>query len=259
MFQQFRPNSFLRSTPLGLDPLSLCKLLIPYLTSSPLEYNLLSQFHYINPVSTEFQYRYPLWIVSFLLLAVTSLGLCLFICFNAAATSLILIQSAGPSLTVVDILWSDSFSSFISFSMYSFRESLIPFSSTIIFTWYTFQTLWPVISCLSFTICFAIRKILFCWLGSFKSHAHSCFFPFAKEITLLCFVYSSCTLPCLCRFSNFHTFSSFPLLLQQLPHSTTLFPYACMGFSTIHMWPVLCPSLYFSSVTVFIYIKVFPL
>jgi len=59
-------------------------------------------------------------------------------------------------------------------------------------------------------------------------------------------------------FSNFHTFSSFPLLLQQVPHSTTTFPYACMGLLTIHMWPVLYPSLYFS-LPMFIYIKVFPL
>ena len=27
--------------------------------------------------------------------------------------------------------------------------------------------------------------------------------------------------------------------VQQLPHSTTMFPYACMGILTIHMWPVL--------------------
>jgi len=31
-------------------------------------------------------------------------ALCLFICFNAAATSSILIQFAGPSLTVADVL-----------------------------------------------------------------------------------------------------------------------------------------------------------
>ena len=37
----------------------------------------------------------------------------------------------GPSLTPADILWSHAISSFISFSMYSFHESLIPFSSII--------------------------------------------------------------------------------------------------------------------------------
>jgi len=31
------------------------------------------------------------------------------------------------------------------------------------------------------------------------------------------------------------TVSPFPLLLQQLPHSTTMFHYACMGLLTIHM------------------------
>ena len=43
-------------------------------------------------------------------------ALCLFISFSAAVTSSILIQSAGPALTSADILWSHSFSSFISFS-----------------------------------------------------------------------------------------------------------------------------------------------
>jgi len=45
------------------------------------------------------------------------------------------------------------------------------------------------------------------------------------------FVYSSCTpsMPLLSFISsNFHTLSSFPLLLQQLPHLATMFPYVCM-------------------------------
>ena len=49
------------------------------------------------------------------------------------------------------------------------------------------------------------------------------FFPFAKELT---FFDSSCTpfMPLsIFHFSNFHTFSSFPLLFQQLRHSTTMF------------------------------------
>jgi len=38
------------------DPLSLYKLVTPHLTSNLLACNLLSQFHYISPISTEFQY-----------------------------------------------------------------------------------------------------------------------------------------------------------------------------------------------------------
>jgi len=72
--------------------------------------------------------------------------------------------------------------SFISFSMYSFHESLIPFSSAITLPDTPFRQFDPIISCLSFIICFTIR------LGSFKSLAHSyCFFPFAKEIMLFVF------------------------------------------------------------------------
>jgi len=53
----------------------------------------------------------------------------------------------------------------------------------------------PIISFLSFTMCFAIWKISFWCLGSFRSLAHFfCFFFFAEEITLfaLClfFLYS---------------------------------------------------------------------
>jgi len=72
MFQHF--NSSVRSHSIG--SLSLCKLVIPHLTSSPLGCNFLSQYHYINPISTEFQYT--LWHVSFLLLALTNLGLYVF-------------------------------------------------------------------------------------------------------------------------------------------------------------------------------------
>jgi len=75
--------------------------------------------------------HYPLWLISFLLLALTSLVLYVFIFFNAAETSLILMQSSVFSLTPADILWSHSFSLITSFSMYSFYDSLIPFSSTI--------------------------------------------------------------------------------------------------------------------------------
>jgi len=92
-------------------------------------------------------------------LSLTNLGLYIFSSFfNAAATSLILVKSAGPSLTPADILWSHSFSSFISFSMYSFHDSLIPFSSLYpILLSDSLTPLYPV-----FLLPSAIRKIS-CW------------------------------------------------------------------------------------------------
>jgi len=85
------------------------------------------------------------------------------------------------------------------FSMYSFHESLIPFSSPVTLPNTPFRQFDCVISCLSFTTCTPSMP-----LSSFLS-------------------------------SNFHTLSSFPLLLQQLPHSTT-FPYVCMDLLTLHMF-----------------------
>jgi len=75
------------------------------------------------------------------------------------------------------------------------HESLIPFSSTTTLPDTPFRRFDPVISCLSFTICFAIRKLSFWCSGSFRSLVHSfCFFSFAEEITLfalyLHFLYS---------------------------------------------------------------------
>ena len=99
-------------------------------------------------------------------------ALCLFIFFSTALISAILMQSAGPSLTSADILWSHSFSSFISFAMYFFHESLIPLSSTITFPDAPFIQFNPVISCFSLIICFAIRKISFWHSESFKSYDH---------------------------------------------------------------------------------------
>jgi len=81
--------------------------------------------------------------------------------FNATATSSILMQSAGPSLTPANILSSHSFSSFNQLFHYSFHASLIPFSSTITLPDTPFGQFDPVISCLSFTICTAIRNISF--------------------------------------------------------------------------------------------------
>ena len=71
-----------------------------------------------------------------------SKSLCFFIFFSTALTSAILMQSAGPSLTSADILWSHSFSSFISFSIYSFHEFLIPLSFTITFPDAVKSSLW---------------------------------------------------------------------------------------------------------------------
>jgi len=133
--------------------------------------------------------------------------------------------------------------------MYSFHESLIPFSSTITLPDTPFRQFDPVISSLSFTNCFAIRKISFCWLRSFKSLAHSlCFFPFTKEITLFAF--------CLLFLYSFHasvdfSFFQFPyfFFFSLTASATSSFHHhvsLCLhGLLTIHMWPVLYPSLYF--------------
>jgi len=43
------------------------------------------------------------------------------------------------------------------------------------------------------------------------------------------------------------TLSSFPLLLQQPPNSTTMFPYVCKSLLTFHICAVLFPSLSFST------------
>jgi len=74
-----------------------------------------------------------------------------------------MIQATGEIGTqwILDLCNGIIFSSFISFSMYSFHESLIPLSSTITFFDAPFVQFNPVISCLSLTICFAIRKISF--------------------------------------------------------------------------------------------------
>jgi len=62
----------------------------------------------------------------------------------------------------------------------------------------------PVISCLSFTICFAIQKILFSCSGSFRLLARSfCFFSFAEEIALFAL--------CLLLLYSIHTSFKFPL------------------------------------------------
>jgi len=99
-------------------------------------------------------------------------------------------QSACSFLTPADVLWSHSFSSFIS-SVYFFYESLIPFLSTILLPDAAFKQFDAVISCLSFTICFAVWKISFCCLRSFKLLAYFFFFSFAEEITLfaVCIVF----------------------------------------------------------------------
>jgi len=164
-------------------------------------------------------------------------ALCLFIFFNAAAISSILIQSAGPSLTVADILWSHSFSSFISFSMYSFHVSLIPFSSTVTLPDTSFRQFDPVISYLSFTICFAIQKISFCWLGSFRSLANSfC----SKLLTkwLFSILFTLIVLLCLCWFF----FLQFSILFLLFPYcfSNFLIPPPCFLMPAWAFWQSTC-------------------
>jgi len=121
----------------------------------------------------------------------------------------------------------------------------------------------PIISCLSFTICFAIQKLSFWWLVSFKSLRLSfCFFPFAKEI-ILCVLFTLLVLlPCLCQFfffSNFHTFLLFPYCFSNflIPPPYFLMPIWAFWQSKC----VLCcfHHYIFHLLTMFIYIKVFPL
>jgi len=141
--------------------------------------------------------------------------------FNAAATSSILMQSAGPSLTPADILRCHSFSSFISFSMYALHKSLIPFLSTINLPHTPFRQFDPVYHLLcyskNFTLIVGITEITYTFF---------CFFPFAKEITLFAF--------CLLFLYSFRVsvdFSSFPIsilfLLYPYCFSNILIPPAC--------------------------------
>jgi len=95
------------------------------------------------------------------------------------------------------------------------------FSSTIITPFRQFD---PVISCLSFTICFAIQKNSFWWLGLFKLLAHSfCFFPFAKEIILFAF--------CLLSLDSFHVTVNFSFF--QFPYFF-FFPLTASVTSSFH-------------------------
>jgi len=221
--------------------------------------NFVSQYHYMNPIYTDF--LYPLWFVSFL-------G---FMSFH-------LFQFCSNFIDPVAICWSFFNSSrypmipfilFIyQFSMYSFHKSLVPFSSTITLLNTPFRQFDPVLSCLSFTICFAIRKISFWCLGSFKSLINNYYYYYytstSSSIVInnpVCILFTLLVLiPYFCWdffFSSFHTFSSFPLLLQQHPHSTAVFPCLHGPFDNSHM------SCYFHHIIhllpVFIYIKVLPL
>jgi len=205
------------------------------MTSSLLEYNLLSQFHYINPLSTEFQYI-PSGLYHFYYYPWHAWG---FVFFH-------LFQCWGNFIHPDTICWSFficgrySMIPFIFFIHQLFHVLLTwtfnPFLVYYHFTWYTFQTVWPHYTMPFFyhLLCYS-KNFIFCWSGSFKSLAHSfCFFLFAKEITFFCVLFPLLVLlPCLCRFFfffNLHTFSSFPLLLQQLPHSTTMFPMPAWTF-----------------------------
>ena len=73
--------------------LELCKLLISHLIFDPVDikYVFLAQCCCIDLLATEF--HYPLWLVSFLLLAMISLCFMLFVFYSAASTLLVLMQS----------------------------------------------------------------------------------------------------------------------------------------------------------------------
>jgi len=134
-----------------------------------------------------------------------------------------------------------------------FHESLIAFSSTVTLFDTPFRQFDPAISCLSFTVCFAIRKKSFWWLGSFKSLAHSlCFFSFGF---CLLFLYSFHASVEFCFFSNFHTFLLFPYCFSNL-----FIPPPCFLMCAQTFWRStcdLCCFYHFHLLPVFIYIKVF--
>ena len=158
-------------------------------------------------------------------------------------------QSAGPSLTSADIpclihfLHSSVFHVLLPWIFYSF----LIYSH---FTWCSFQTVWPcyILSFLPSALPFErfyfgaqdhlghlhIPSVLFlCWGNN----------PFCTLPTLLILH------PCLLRIFSlfFCTLSSFPLLLQQAPHSTTMYPYICKKLLRFYICAVLFPSLSFSS------------
>jgi len=158
-----------------------------------------------------------------------NLGLCVFIFFNAAATSLILMQSAGVSFnssrySMIPLIL------FIHQLFHVFLPWIFnPFLIYNHFNRYSFQTVWPCYI-LSFTICFAIQKISFWWLGSFKSLANSfCFFPFAKEITHFAF--------CLLFLHSFHASVDFSFF--QFPYFF-FFTLTASATSSFHYHVSLC-------------------
>jgi len=155
MFQQFNFSIIL--TP--LDPLSLYKLVIPHFISSPLGCNLLSQYHYINPISIEFKYH--LWLVSFfLLLSLTSLQHYIFSSFSM------------PQQLHWSWCWSFFNPSrypmipFILFIHQLFHVLLPwifnPFLVNNHFTRYSFQTIWPcyILSFFYYLLCYLKNFIL---------------------------------------------------------------------------------------------------
>jgi len=110
--------------------------------------------------------------------------------------------------------------------MYSFHESSIPFSSTITLPNTPFRQFHPMISCLFHLFCYS--KTFTLMLRIIKSLAHFfCFFSFAEKITLFPF--------CRLFLYSFHALPSFPLLLKQPSHSTTMFCYVCIDLLIIHM------------------------
>ena len=129
------------------------------------------------------------------------------------------------------------------FDYISFMFPVFPFSST---TYCIFQATELVTSCLSFTICLAIRKVLFWFSELFRSLAISVrLFSFAKDRHVVFFAHWLLSLyfsheswPFFLPFSIQHLLNFMP---QWPHHSTTMFLYvdACLLIfrSSPRRWP----------------------
>jgi len=119
-------------------------------------------------------------------------------------------------------------------------------------------------SWLSFTTCFAIQKISFWWLGSFKLLANSfCFFAFAKEKTIfafyllfLYFFHASVDFSFF-QFPYFSFFSLTTLATSSFHHHVYLWLHAPFDnprdLCCFHHYTCI-----FHLLPVFIYVKIFP-
>jgi len=164
-------------------------------------------------------------------------------------------------LTPADILWSYSFSSFISFSMYSYK-SLIPFSSTITLPILLSNSLTHYILSFFYHL-HSIQKISFWRLRSFKSLAPSFrFFSFAEEMTR-CILSNS--------LHSFHACVDFSLFLfpyfifyYRTASATSSFHHhvsLCLHgpFDNPYVMFAVSINIFFHLLPVFIYSKAFPL